>query len=89
MRTSELQALITTTILERGVTFKGIDVMILGADDPVFSQAALIQIAGRCGRSASRPTGKVWTGVTERTRTVIQARNEIRYLNMKGKQYDV
>ena len=89
MRASELQALITTTILERGVTFKGIDVMILGADDPVFSQAALIQIAGRCGRSASRPTGKVWTGVTERTRTVIQARNEIRYLNMKGKQYDV
>lgn len=89
MRASELQALITTTILERGVTFKGIDVMILGADDPVFSQAALIQIAGRCGRSAARPTGKVWTGVTERTRTVVQARNEIRYLNMKGKQYDV
>ena len=43
MRDESLQALITTTILERGVTFPGIDVIILGADDAVFSQAALIQ----------------------------------------------
>ena len=43
MRDESLQALITTTILELGVTFPGIDVIILGADDAVFSQAALIQ----------------------------------------------
>ena len=89
MRDEKLQALITTTILERGVTFPGIDVIILGADDAVFSQAALIQIAGRCGRSSSRPSGIVTAFVQERTQTLLAARSEINYLNQMGQTYEV
>lgn len=89
MREESLQALITTTILERVVTFPGIDVIILGADDPVFSQAALIQIAGRCGRSSSRPFGVVTSFVQERTQTLLAARSEINYLNQMGQNYEV
>jgi competence protein ComFA len=89
MRDERIQALITTTILERGVTFPGIDVIILGADDAVFSQAALIQIAGRCGRSSRRPFGSVMAFVQERTQTLLAARSEINYLNQMGQNYEV
>lgn len=59
MRTESCQWLICTTILERGVTFKGVDVVIIGANHPVFNEASLVQIAGRSGRSAESPLGNV------------------------------
>lgn len=59
MREYEVQFLITTTILERGVTFPNIDVLVIGAEDRVYTESALVQIAGRCGRSAKYPTGVV------------------------------
>jgi competence protein ComFA len=36
--------------LERGVTFPNINVLVLEADQTVFNEATLIQIAGRVGR---------------------------------------
>lgn len=53
------QALLTTTVLERGVTFKGIDVLVLWADHPVYTRTVLVQIAGRVGRDVSDPGGEV------------------------------
>ncbi|MDY0405082.1 helicase-related protein [Virgibacillus sp. 179-BFC.A HS] len=58
-RRKELKVLITTTILERGVTFPSVDVAILDAGHDVFDEAALVQISGRAGRSAEDPTGEV------------------------------
>jgi competence protein ComFA len=84
MRDEEVQGLITTTILERGVTFPKIDVLILGASDQTFSQAALIQMAGRCGRSNKRPDGLVLAIVDEKSQTVLRAKAEIEYLNRLG-----
>ncbi|MCM0582998.1 DEAD/DEAH box helicase family protein [Weissella diestrammenae] len=81
MREKKLLGLITTTILERGVTFVGIDVIILGADELPFNETALIQIAGRCGRSIERPTGLVLAIVSEVCYSVLAANNEIKYLN--------
>src|SRR5699024_1563318 len=45
-RQKKLYALITTTILERGVTFPSIDVVVIQANHKVFDEAALVQIAG-------------------------------------------
>lgn len=59
MREDKVQFLITSTILERGVTFKNVNVLVIGAEDRVFTEAALVQIAGRCGRSFEYPTGEV------------------------------
>ncbi len=59
MRENNLQFLLTTTILERGVTFPNIDVLVIGAEDRIFTEAALVQIAGRAGRSPKYPTGEV------------------------------
>ncbi|MDR3190997.1 MAG: DEAD/DEAH box helicase [Lactobacillaceae bacterium] len=81
MRDEKVQGLITTTILERGVTFAGIDVIIMGADESTFSTAAILQMAGRCGRSKERPGGLVMCIVTEKNGQVKQAYHEIAYLN--------
>ncbi len=58
-RRKEIDILFTTTILERGVTFPAIDVAVLHAGHDVFDEAALVQIAGRAGRSPQDPTGEV------------------------------
>jgi competence protein ComFA len=51
--------LVTTTLLERGVTFRGIDVAVLSAEDDIFAKNVLVQIAGRVGRFAEQPSGSV------------------------------
>lgn len=85
MRDHRLPFLVTTTIMERGVTFPKIDVAVLGADDPVFSSSALVQMAGRAGRSAARPTGDVifWLGAY--SLAVKQAQAEIKLMNHRGR----
>lgn len=58
MRDKKYEFLIATTILERGITIPGVDVVVLYADHIVFNEASLIQIAGRVGRSMKMPIGK-------------------------------
>ncbi|SCB99635.1 competence protein ComFA [Weissella bombi] len=89
MRDEKIDGLVTTTILERGVTFKGIDVLILGGDEKIFTAPTIIQIAGRCGRSIERPTGTVTAYVREKTKQLNIAIAEINYLNVLGKKYDM
>lgn len=84
MRDGVYQYLITTTILERGVTLSGIDVVILGAEETTFSVNALVQIAGRVGRSVQRPTGKVQAYVQSHARQVRQAQRQIQQMNQQG-----
>lgn len=77
----EIRYLITTILLERGVTFPGIDVMIVGAESAVFSTASLIQIAGRCGRTKERPTGNVHVYTRWKLRKIIRVYREIKRMN--------
>jgi competence protein ComFA len=84
MRHEAYQYLITTTILERGVTFPGIDVIILGAEEASFSVNALVQIAGRVGRGHQRPTGLVQAYVQVHSRQVRHAQQQIRQMNQQG-----
>lgn len=86
MRDGDYDFLVTTSILERGVTFPEIDVYVLGADDPVFSSSALVQIAGRAGRAQSRPTGRVVFWINCNCRQVNQAVSQVKYLNRKGQR---
>lgn len=86
MRQKQVLFLITTTILERGVTFPGIDVLVLGADDKVFSASSLVQIAGRVGRKASRPFGDVSFYSDTNTKYIKSAIQQIKYMNRLAKQ---
>ena len=85
MREHQLSFLVTTTILERGVTFPGIDVGVLGADEEVFSTAALVQIAGRVGRSKERPGGAVTFWVHENSRRIEEAKQQIKSMNRRAR----
>jgi competence protein ComFA len=80
-REGKWRFLVTTTILERGVTLPSIHVVIIGADHPVFTAAALIQMAGRVGRSAAYQSGKVWFLAEEKTEPQNRAKREIKWLN--------
>ena len=50
-REKELSILVTTTILERGVTFPQVDVFVCMANHHLYTSSSLIQIGGRVGRS--------------------------------------
>lgn len=83
-RNKEIHILLTTTILERGVTIPNIDVAVIGADDRIFTESALVQIAGRAGRSAEYPTGDVILFHYGKTEAMISARNQIVMMNKEG-----
>ncbi|RNA68052.1 DEAD/DEAH box helicase [Alteribacter keqinensis] len=80
-REGKTRLLLTTTILERGVTVKGVQVGVLGADDHVFTESALVQIAGRAGRSPDEPTGDVIFFHDGKTRAMVKAKNQILMMN--------
>lgn len=80
-RHKQYHCLITTTILERGVTFPSVDVFILGAENDVFTIAALVQIAGRAGRSQEDPKGNVLFLHDGTTIAMKQAVKQIKRMN--------
>lgn len=51
------RVLFSTNILERGVTFSNVQVLVYKADNGVFDDASLTQISGRVGRNINYPTG--------------------------------
>ncbi|GAB6931766.1 helicase-related protein [Calditerricola satsumensis] len=86
-REGTVRVVVTTTILERGVTVPHADCLVLGADHAVFDEAALVQIAGRVGRAADDPTGRVWFVAERPTAAQRQARAHIREMNRLGRRY--
>jgi len=75
--------LLTTTILERGVTLVDVQVAVLDADQS-FSSAALIQISGRVGRNADFPEGDVVLFANDRSDAMYQAIHHIKRANREG-----
>ena len=80
-RQGKLTILITTTILERGVTVPRCHVLVFGAQHYIFDKASLIQIAGRVGRNLSYTKGVVWFLATQKTEAQVKAIKEIEFLN--------
>lgn len=64
LRNGMIPGLLTTTILERGVTIDRLEVAVIGAEHEVFSESALVQIAGRVGRSFANPAGTITFFIT-------------------------
>lgn len=83
-RNKEIQIFITTTILERGVTFPSIDVAVIDAGHDVFDEAALVQIAGRVGRSLEDPSGEVIFFHDGKTNAMERAIQSIQSMNKRG-----
>ncbi|MBB6632598.1 DEAD/DEAH box helicase, partial [Cohnella thailandensis] len=80
-RQAKFRVLVTTTILERGVTIPRSDVFILGAHQSTFDEASLVQMAGRAGRSADDPFGRVFFCSPYATKSQSTAVRQIRSMN--------
>jgi competence protein ComFA len=83
-RKKEVTVLVSTTILERGVTFPCVDVFVILANHRLYTKSALIQISGRVGRSADRPTGELLFLHDGKTKAMSKAIREITEMNRRG-----
>lgn len=78
---NKFKYLITTAVLERGVTVRNLQVIVYDADNPLYDEHALVQIAGRVGRKADAPNGEVIfigstiTKAMEKARDTINSKN--------------
>lgn len=58
LRLGKYSVFVTTSILERGVTIPNAQVIVLEANHQVFDERALVQMAGRVGRTRENPKGR-------------------------------
>ncbi|MCR5078351.1 MAG: DEAD/DEAH box helicase [Bacilli bacterium] len=73
--------LVTTAILERGVTVKNLNVIVFEAAHDIYDAASLVQIAGRAGRKIDAPYGEVYFIADKETEPIRKAISEIAYCN--------
>ena len=76
-RKQERGLIVTTTVLERGVTIVDAQICVYLANHSVFDEASLVQIAGRAGRSFKYPKGDVLFLCDEKKEEVIDCIKEL------------
>ena len=77
----DIQFLICTTILERGITFEGIDVVVMECEHQVFTSSSLIQIMGRVARGVKDPSGE---GVFISSQRSMKIEECIKYIHLNN-----
>lgn len=73
--------LITTAILERGITVSQLQAIIFEADHRLYTTSMLIQMAGRVGRKLNAPKGKVILLTNHRSPSIQGAQAKIKFAN--------
>ena len=76
-RQKKYQYLVTTAVLERGVTMKDLQVVVFNADHSIYDDHSLIQIAGRVGRKKDAPEGEVIFIAKRKTKHIERAIDNI------------
>ena len=80
-RNGKYMFLVTTAVLERGVTVKNLQVIIFNSDHVLYTSQALIQISGRVGRKKDYPTGEVIFIASKKTKEMEECVREIELAN--------
>ena len=80
-RKNRFAFLVTTSVLERGVTVRNLQVIIMQTEHKIYQKGALIQIAGRVGRKADAPIGDVIYLAKRITKDMYQSIDDIRKSN--------
>ena len=75
--------LVTTAVLERGVTIKDVQVIVFHAEHSIYDASALVQISGRVGRKIDAPVGEVIFMATKITKSMIESIKIINSANQK------
>lgn len=77
----KLSYLITTSILERGITLKNIQVIVYNAHHELFDDKTLIQISGRVGRKKDAYDGEVIFIGDYKSESMVEAISKIKQAN--------
>ena len=86
LRQGKFRVFVSTSILERGVTIPNAQVLVLEADHEVFDERALVQMAGRVGRTKENPTGIVFYLSRNKTSSIKRAIAWIKEQNLLAKE---
>ena len=81
LHTLEKGVILSTLVLERGVTFKNTNVIVYNADHPLFSYENLVQISGRVGRHYLFPHGDIIFLINNKNKRIKQAIKFIKKCN--------
>ena len=73
--------LVTTSVLERGVTVRNLQVIIYKSDSFVYDSGTLVQISGRAGRKKDAPEGEVIYLANKTTKDMEESINSIKSSN--------
>ena len=73
--------LVTTAVLERGVTVKNLQVIVFNSSHALYTSQALVQISGRVGRKKDYPNGEVIFIASKKTKEMEECLNEIKKAN--------
>lgn len=77
----KLHFLMSTSILERGITLKGLQVIIMHADHTLMDEKTIVQMAGRVGRKRDSPGGNVYVFCQTLTGAIQASQRRIRTAN--------
>ena len=75
--------ILSTTILERGITIKDIDVIIVYDYKNAFDEGSLIQMSGRVGRNIDNPNGNVYIITNNISKDINRCIDNIKEANKK------
>lgn len=79
-----LNYLVTTSILERGVTVKNLQIIVFNSSSKIYDKNALIQIAGRAGRKIGYEKGEVYFLAEQENDQIHESISEINEYNRKS-----
>ena len=77
----EKGVVLTTTVLERGITIKDVQVVVYNREHKLFDKDTLIQIAGRVGRNKDYYTGDIIFLCKNKSRAMKKAIGQINKSN--------
>lgn len=78
----QLDVIVTTTVLERGMTIPNIQVIIYHGEHVVYTKETLIQIAGRSGRIEPYVDGKIIIYALRKTKAIDQCIKQLKQDNV-------
>ncbi|TLG72709.1 DEAD/DEAH box helicase [Culicoidibacter larvae] len=88
-RDGAIAILVTTTILERGITIANVAVGVFNSQEAIFDEAALVQIAGRVGRKIEFPTGEIVFFASACSYQMLRACWHIKEMNRKARKLEM
>ena len=80
-RDGKYRLIFATTVLERGITIKSINVIILDIKKNIFNEANLIQMLGRVGRSIDDPYGNAYILANHFNKDIFKTINNLKEAN--------